>query len=157
MVNLRLKQLELAVKHTEAALALRYSLDMRFNTTDDLATLAAIAQASGDMPQALSYVEQFLALLEECGGEGPEFPQRDYYIGYQVLASAGQQERAQTALQAAYNLVMARAEKISDLALRRSFLERVAINREIMVEASRVLAGSRGMEEQEGEATEVEP
>jgi predicted ATPase/class 3 adenylate cyclase len=156
-VSLQAGRFEETMERANNALTLRQELDMRLNTTDDLATLAAAHMAIDNVAEALQYAEQALSILEECGGEGPEFPQRDYFICYQVLAARGQQERAQTALQAAYNLVMARAEKISDLALRQSFLERVAINQEIMAEASRVLAGGRGMEEQEGEVTEVEP
>ena len=74
-----------------------------------------------------------------------------------MLRAAGQQERAQAALQWAYNLVMARAEKITDSDLRQSFLENVVINREIVAEAGRVLAGGRGIKEQEDEGAEVEP
>jgi hypothetical protein len=53
--------------------------------------------------------------------------------------AGGQQERARAALQLAYNLVKARADKIIDPTLHQSFLERVAINREIMAEAKKVL------------------
>jgi hypothetical protein len=38
-----------------------------------------------------------LAILQGCGDEGPEFPQRSYFIGYQIFMAAGQPERAKTA------------------------------------------------------------
>ncbi|UCC89076.1 MAG: hypothetical protein JSV81_07145, partial [Anaerolineales bacterium] len=114
--------------------ALRRELDMLLNTTDDLATLAAACLGAGDIDQALTYAQEALIILEECGGEGPEFPQRDYFICYQVLAAAGQASRARAALRSAFDLLMARADKITDLDLRQSFLERVAVNREIVKE-----------------------
>jgi tetratricopeptide (TPR) repeat protein len=149
--------LKQAIDQARAALTLRQELDMRLNTTDDLATLAAAHLAAGDVAEALDYAEQALAILEDCGGEGPEFPQQDFFICYQVLVAAGQAKRARATLQSAYNLVMARANKIADPVLRQSFLEKVAINREIVTEAGRVLAGGREIEEQEDEGAEVEP
>ena len=75
-----------------------------------------------------------MTALDKCSGEGPDFPHRDYFICYQVLTMAGQEEIARAALQSAYNLVIARADKITDPDLRRSFLERVPVNREIVQE-----------------------
>ena len=77
--------------------------------------------------------------LPREAGEGPEFPQRDYFLCYQVLAAAGQAERARAALQSAYDLFMMRADKITDPVLRQSFLERVPINREIVQEYENVM------------------
>ncbi len=131
-VNLQMGKLELAITQAELSLKLRQELKMRFATPDNLATLAAAYLAKNDLAQALNYVAQTQAILEECGGEGPEFPQQDYFIAYQVLAVAGQTEAAQAALRSAYNLVMLRAEKITDPTLRQSFLERVAVNQAIV-------------------------
>jgi len=125
-----------STSRAEAAFELRQQSDLRLFTADDLATLAATHLAAGEMGKALGHARQSFALLEECGGQGPEFPQQDYFYCYQVFAAGGENETANQALQAAYNLVMARAEKIADSALRQSFLERVPINREI-VQAAR--------------------
>ena len=89
--------------------------------------------------QALDHAQKALTILDECNGEGPEIPHRDYFVGYQVLNAAGQTQQAKRALQAAYRLVSARAEKITESKLRRSFLERVVINREIVVEYRQVI------------------
>jgi class 3 adenylate cyclase/tetratricopeptide (TPR) repeat protein len=134
VISLQLGKLEQAVEQAEASQILRQAMNMRLSTTDNLATLAAVHLSARDMAQALDCAQQALAILEECSGEGPEFPQRDYFICYQVLAAAGQEERAQVALQSAYDLVMARADKITDPALRQSFLEKVRVNREIVEE-----------------------
>jgi tetratricopeptide (TPR) repeat protein len=142
-INLQLGRLPRAVDQASAALTLRQALDLRLYITDDLATLAATHLAAGQVAEALIYAEQTLAFLAECGGEGPEFPQRDYFIGYQVLTAAGQAERAKAILQAAYQLVLARAEKITDPDLRQSFLEQVAVNREIVAEYARILGAAQ--------------
>ena len=74
------------------------------------------------------------AILDECGGEGPEFPQQDYFFCYQVLQAVGQPAAAHEALGSAHELVTRQAEKIANPALRQSFLERVPINRHIIQE-----------------------
>lgn len=124
-----------AIEHAKSSLTLRLDLDLSHpRIADDLATLAKATLAIGNVDEALEYARQTLTILETCGGEGPEFPQRAYFICYQVLAAAGQDQPAQAALQAAYAMVMARAAKISDPAQRRSFLEQRAMNREIVTE-----------------------
>ena len=137
--SLRAGKLEQAMERATQSLTLRQELGMRLSTTDDLATLAATCLAAGDIDQSLAYTGQALTILEECGGEGPEFPQRDYFICYQVLATAGRTERAETILQSAYDLVMARADKIAAPDLRYSFLERVQVNHEIVQEYESVI------------------
>ena len=132
IASLQAGKLEQSVEQSKAALALHKEMDLRSYTADDLATLAAAYLAVGDLTQALDCTQQSWIILEECGGEGPEFPQRDYFICYQVLSAAGQGERARAALQSAYDLIMARAEKITDPALRRSFLEGVQVNQVIV-------------------------
>jgi tetratricopeptide (TPR) repeat protein len=138
-VSLQAGNFEQATERARRALTVRRELNMRLNTTDDLATLAAAYLIGGDVAQALACAQEALTILEECGGEGPEFPQRDYFSCYQVLSAVGQGETARDALQSAYDLVAARAEKIADPALRRSFLERVSINREIVREYENVM------------------
>ncbi|MBI1879858.1 MAG: tetratricopeptide repeat protein [Chloroflexi bacterium] len=133
-VYLQAGRLEQAVERASVALTLRNELGLRLQTTYDLTTLAAAHLAQGEVTKAVDYAGQVLAILEECGGEGPELPERDYWVSCQVLMAAGQTDRARATLQVAYHLVMARAEKITDSALRQSFLERLAGNREIVAE-----------------------
>jgi tetratricopeptide (TPR) repeat protein len=138
-VQLQASHLEQAVEQASAALTLRNELGLRLYTTYDLSTLAATYLAMGEVTKALEYAEQTLSILEECGGEGPELPERDYLVSYQVLVAAGQAERAKATLQAGYEVVMGRADKITDPDLRQSFLERVAVNREIVAAYRQVL------------------
>jgi tetratricopeptide (TPR) repeat protein len=131
-VGLQAGKLEQAIRQAESSLGLRQELKIRFATSDNLAVLAAAHLAKGNLVQALDYAAQAQAILEECSGEGPEFPQQDYFIIYQVFSAAGQAGKAQAALEAAYKLVMTRAKMITDPLLRQSFLEQVAVNQAII-------------------------
>jgi class 3 adenylate cyclase/tetratricopeptide (TPR) repeat protein len=127
-----------AVGRAKDALSLRQKLGLHELATADLTTLAAAHLKAGDTAQAVDYARQALAILDACQGEGPEYPHRDYFVCYQVLAAAGLDEDARAALRSAHALVMSRAAKIADPALRRSFLERVQVNREIVQEYEKV-------------------
>ncbi len=134
LVSLQADQLPQSIAWAKAALSMRQELGLYLRTADDLATLA-MAYLQADQPvEALPHAQQTLTILAQCGGVGPEFPQRAYFICYQVLSAAGQIETARAVLESAYNLVLTRAEKITDPLLRHSFLERVAVNREIVAE-----------------------
>ncbi len=137
IVHLRAGRLDQATNRAHEALALRQELDLRLWTTADLTTLAAAYLDAGNVDEALNCARQALTILDECGGEGPEFPHRDYFVCYQVLSAAGENEAANAALESAYNLVATQADKITDPALRQSFLEQVQINRTIMSERKR--------------------
>lgn len=139
IVSLRAGKTGQAMERARAALTMCRELDLRSRTPDDLATLAAAHLAAGEANQAQEYAQQAMTILDTCGGEGPESPQRDYLICYQVLFDCGQKGAARVALQSAHNLVKARADKITDLALRQSFLERVKVNRQIAQEYERVM------------------
>jgi tetratricopeptide (TPR) repeat protein len=132
-VNLQAGRFNQAISRANVALAERRE-EQRLLTADDLATLAAAHLACSNQDQAQNCARQALTILDECGGQGPEFPLRDYFLCYQVLSATGQEEEASAALAAVYNLVMARAEKITDSVLRQSFLEKVRVNREIAEE-----------------------
>jgi tetratricopeptide (TPR) repeat protein/ribosomal protein L31 len=134
VVSLLAGRLEEALWRAETALSIRRDLDLRVWTTADLTTLASAYLARDDMPQALDHARQALAILDECNGEGAEYPHRDYFVCYQVLAADGQVLAARAALASAYRLVMTQAEKIIDPALHQSFLEKVEINRQIVEE-----------------------
>jgi tetratricopeptide (TPR) repeat protein len=133
-VSLQAGNPQQAIEEAQAALALRQELNLSLRMVDDLATLASAHLTLGQLAEALEYARQTLTILKESDGEGPEFPQRAYFIGYQVLAASGQTQQARPALQAAYDVVMTRAANISDPVQRRSFLEQRAMNREIVAE-----------------------
>lgn len=134
LVSLQAGKPQQAIPEAQAALNLRRELGRDLRIADDLTSLAEAYLIMGQLTAAMDYVQRTLEVLADCGGEGSEFPQRSYFISYQVLAAAGQPDQAQTALQAAYDLVMNRADKITDPTQRYSFLEGRTMNREIVVE-----------------------
>jgi adenylate cyclase len=138
IVSLLAGQYEPAIECANIALTMRRDLDLRVWTTADLATLALAHLSLNDTAAALDYAQQALEILDECQGEGPEFPHRDYFACYQLLSACGQTEAAYSALHSAYKRIMTRAENITDPALRQSFLENVPINWQIVQEARRV-------------------
>ncbi len=126
-----------SLNYARTALKLRRELDLRPNEADDLAVMAVANLHATEYAHALDQAKQALAILDECQGEGPEFPQRDYFFCYQVFVANQDVAWARHALQSAHQLVMKRAEKITDPALRHSFLENVPINRRIVDEMQR--------------------
>jgi hypothetical protein len=127
------------VERAEAALARYPELELHSRAADDLATLAATYLATGDTAQAVEYARQALVILDASGEEGPESPSRDYFICYQALAAGGHTERARAVLRSGYDLVQARADRITDLVLRKAFLEQVQANRDIVREYERAM------------------
>jgi tetratricopeptide (TPR) repeat protein len=132
LTRFQLGDLGQAAQYAHDSLALRRELDIRLATTGNLAILGKIFAANSNLTQALDFCTQALSILDDCRGEGPEFPQLDYLMCYQVFLAAGQTAQAQAALKAAHHLVAARAEKITQPTLRQSFLENVHTNREVM-------------------------
>ena len=130
-VSLMAERFEQAIGWAAKALSERGD-DQRLLTSADLATIAVANQALGHPSEALDYAERCLALLDECEGQGPEYPQRDCFLCYQVFLANDRTEQARSVLQFAYDQVTARAENIGDTDLRESFLQNVRINRAII-------------------------
>ena len=101
-----------------------------------LAGLACVCLAQGDLPQAQTLVEEIYGYLQNhtlgniSFGEGPLHV---YLTCYRVLQASGD-PRADGILEEAHSLLQERAAKISDEEERRSYLENVAANREIVEE-----------------------
>ncbi len=128
-----------AADYAAQALALRQAQGRSALAVDDLCTLALVELARGDMPGALVRAREALDALQACQGEGPERPQRDYWACYRVLEAGGDAGGGRAALRAAYDWVLARAGRISDPALRQSFLKNAPRNKQVLESAQRVL------------------
>ncbi len=97
----------------------------------DLAGLACLALAQGQLNLALNRVEPILAWLDTHHHlAGLDDPYQVYLTVYRVLTAAapGQTDRAQTILTAMQSLVQKQAAWFSDDTLRRKFLENAKIN-----------------------------
>jgi tetratricopeptide (TPR) repeat protein len=122
------------------SLEMRRSLDQLYLTLEPLAGLARIAFQAGRRDEAAALAAQ---VWDELAGQWPEAaldPLWIYLICYQVLAAAGD-PRAEAVIRAGHQALQERAVTIGDEALRRSFFENVAVNREIV----RLVAGGAYM------------
>jgi len=115
------------------ALGLLREMGLAHRATEALAGLARVSLCKGNLSQALARVQEILGYLETGTLNGTEEPLRVYLTCYRVLQANGD-PRANTILEEAYRFLQQRAAKISDEGERRSFLENVAANREIVVE-----------------------
>jgi tetratricopeptide (TPR) repeat protein len=95
--------------------------------TEAQAGLAQLALAQGDLAQAQQWVEQILPILTEHPRAGFNTPFFTWLTCYRVLAS-NEDPRASGVLQTAYSLLQQYAASIQDVALRRMFLEKVAVH-----------------------------
>ena len=94
------------------------------------AGLAEALLARGESAQAFGVAEPVVQFLEGRGLEGTDEPGRIYLTLYRVLLAHGD-ARASALLESAYGVIEARAARITDPALRRSYLN-VAENRELI-------------------------
>jgi class 3 adenylate cyclase/tetratricopeptide (TPR) repeat protein len=121
---------EAKAAHQEA-LQLRRQMEFSHLAMDSLAGLARVYLAENDLGQAIDCVDEILAYEGTATLAGVDEPFRVYLACYLVLQSAGD-PRAAEILSRAYGLLQARAATIGDEVLRRSFLEHVTAQREIM-------------------------
>jgi len=126
-----LGNMDVAATAYRQALDLRQALEQAQLVIDPLAGLARVDLAQRNLAQAQSEVEAILSCLEANPLDGVEEPFRAYLTCYQVLC-ANHDPRARDVLTAGHNLLQERAAKISDEALRRSFLENVPAHRELL-------------------------
>ncbi|GBC76107.1 Response regulator aspartate phosphatase G [bacterium HR07] len=117
-----------ALKHYQAARALFGELGLK---AEYMLTRSAEGRAHlklKALPQALSCSTEAVKLLE--GGQGCATPHEILFNHFQVLAAHGQEDKARTYLQRAYQTVMERAEKIRER--QEDFLTNVPINCQII-------------------------
>ncbi|HEX6387738.1 MAG TPA: tetratricopeptide repeat protein [Anaerolineae bacterium] len=130
---LSLGHLTRATTAFEQAMTLREELGQKHLAVESRAGLARAALARGDLSRAHSHVEMILDYLQTNTLDGTEEPFQIYLTCHQVL-QANRDARAEEILNIANNLLQERAAKIGDEATRRSFLDNVAVNRQIIAE-----------------------
>ncbi|HJZ46522.1 MAG TPA: hypothetical protein VKE41_05125, partial [Roseiflexaceae bacterium] len=102
------------------------------------AGLASVALVQSQLAQAQAYIEDVLQALAAHPHAGLDEPFFIYLTCYRVLKANGD-PRAATVLQAGQRLLHEYADRITDEALRRSFLENVAAHHELMSAAAKVI------------------
>jgi predicted ATPase/DNA-binding SARP family transcriptional activator len=143
-----LRQLDAAADAYRQSVALRREMGMPGPVMEPLAGLAWVCLARGDVGQALVHVEEIVAHLESGGAHSPGSghaldgaisPFQVYLTCYHVL-EANQDDRAPVVLATAHDLLRARAARIGDETMRRSFLENVAAHRQLVQAFARMRA-----------------
>jgi tetratricopeptide (TPR) repeat protein len=120
-----------AARIYEQALALHRAQNNPEAAMETLAGLAGVALARHALSQAQTYAEEILVYLEENDLERLDEPFFISLTCYRVL-QAGQDPQSKSILSRAYALLQVQAARLSDETLRRSFLEQVVVNREIV-------------------------
>ena len=121
-----------AVAAFTASRDLFHDLHLPHLALEAIAGLAAVALARGQSACALDQVESILA--QQAAGislEGTEEPVRIQLVCCQVLAAAAD-KRADNLLREAREALLKRAERITDPARRRTFLQNVPYHRELL-------------------------
>jgi len=125
---------------TEAAAAYREALEIRRQmghgnlAAESLAGLVCAQLALGELGPAYAGVEEILPSLSAPLLEGTDDPLRIVWSCYRVL-QAEQDPRAEQVLARAQRLLQEQAERIAAPAERRTFLEGIAVHREILAAA----------------------
>ena len=114
-----------AAEHYTQARELFNHLGILAYAHDSLAGLARCALSRGEAATALEYASQLWNDLSQKGSQGMEFPIWAYLTCAQVFEATGDSDRCHRALKAGYADLMARAEKISTLEWRASFLSNI--------------------------------
>jgi tetratricopeptide (TPR) repeat protein len=117
----------------EQAIEVQRELGLAHLIAESRAGLARVALALNDHDTAKAYVAEILAHLAHDNLDGAEEPLRVYLTCYRVF-SAIHDPHAYDLLLKAHDLLQTRAENISDENLRRSYLENVSVNRDILAE-----------------------
>jgi class 3 adenylate cyclase/tetratricopeptide (TPR) repeat protein len=102
--------------------------------TDALSGLTRCEISQGNVDDAYRHVSNVWEYLEDQGSGGMEFPIWSYLTCANVFRERGDVHQYTQAVKAGYKELMTRAEKISDLDWRESFLNNVAEHRAIIDE-----------------------
>jgi predicted ATPase/class 3 adenylate cyclase len=98
------------------------------------AGLAQVALAKGEIERAYEYVCHSRAYIKEHGVDGMEFPIQVYLTCFEVLQAIGEEPEAEATMHEAHQLLMKRADAISDPVMRESLLTNVAVNWRVLEE-----------------------
>lgn len=130
-----------AVRHfTEAREGFK-DIGMNAIGTDALAGLARCALAQGRLDEARQSAAEVWDYLCEHGTAGMEFLTRAYQSVSDVFDALEDREQSRAAVEAGYQELMVRADKISDAEWRKSFLENVPEHRAMVEIWERVASG----------------
>ncbi len=129
-------QFDEAVEVYERAVVVRREAGQLNFAIESLAGLANVTELMDDQLSSRVYAEEVLAHLQTTTLDGTIEPFRVYLTCYRVLRNHND-PRARLLLERAYSLLQTHAATITDPAMRQSFLDNVAVHREIVSEFRR--------------------
>ncbi len=121
-----------AVSHFENSQAAFKLLGATAQMVEAQSGLARLALQRGDLPQAEQYALQIIAYLDEHGPQGLELPILVYLTCARVFQALGDAFRLQQALENGRRELQTRLDRISEPVWRKTFLESIPENRELM-------------------------
>ena len=113
------------------ALQIRREIGQEATAIDNLAGLAGLALKQDRIEEAVQYVAEALAWIEQHGVDGIEYPLRVYLISADVLQVTGQIERSRTVLAEAHALLKEQAARIRDEVIQQAFWQNVPLHRQL--------------------------
>lgn len=127
-----LGQIQESEKSFQIALEIRQNLNQDANATENLIFLAYLAIKKHNHIELQNYIEQILAWLQNNSIENLEQPIKSFFYLANIFESGGDLQQTQLIIKEAYNFLIKRAEKISDLNARNSFLYHVPIHKRLI-------------------------
>jgi class 3 adenylate cyclase/tetratricopeptide (TPR) repeat protein len=100
---------------------------------DALSGMARCALEIGQLDQARNHSLEICTYLEENGSQGMEFPILAYLTCARIFEQTGDEERRRESIEKGHQQLMERAEVISDLEWRKTFLESLPENQGIRI------------------------
>lgn len=131
LTNIQQKNFSQAIQQANQSLEKFQTLGVELSITSNMALLATAYLALEENGKALHYANETIGILDRCDGEGPDYPQRDYFTCFLVYQKIGENNRAIHALSEAKRLLEKQATQISDPVMRHCFLENIPYHRSI--------------------------
>ncbi len=129
-VMLKLNRIGEAIESANASLAILKKLGGHNAATPNLITLAMAYHKLDKGSTALVYAREAVDMLNEDSQS--DYAHQELYMCSQIFASNEENALAQLTLEAAHTVLMAKADRISDLHMRNAFLTDASDNREIL-------------------------
>ncbi len=120
-----------SVRHCRAAVSIAHEAGLGTESSCQ-AVLGRALLTSGDAPAALRATTKATALHRAHGYSQVNQPQELWWPHVQALTANGKRAEARKALERAYDFLLMGIASLRDAGLRRSFLNKVAANREIL-------------------------
>jgi predicted ATPase/DNA-binding SARP family transcriptional activator len=113
-----------------------HAIGQQVSVAESQVGLAYATWRLGDHEEALALLDPLMSYLECAKLDGAKERFRVWLMGYQIL-TASEDDRAGPVLRRAHDVLQAQAERMDDAGLRCSFLEKVAVNRQLLAEYRR--------------------